>query len=223
MPDWNELFKDAANVLPDPAPLAMELAESAPPRWRVLDLGCGAGRHLLPLARAGLRPVGFDRARRGLARSRDLLEDAGYVPALALGDFRRPFPFPDRVFDAVLAVKSVNHALPEEAGNAFAEVTRVLRPGGRFVGTVIASSDARFGDGREVAENTFVHDRPPEAGVVHHYFTEAELRGLLAGWSFLDLSLVERVVSPGEPVFGAYRFRPGVAPVFRHWNFRAIR
>lgn len=222
MPDWNELFDDEANVLEAPEPLAVELASTLAPRSRVLDLGCGGGRHLCLLAEAGHHPVGTDLAPRGLSRSLAKLKSLGAVPGLVRADFRRPLPFHGAAFHAVLSIKSINHAMPEEAALAFAEATRVLRPGGRFVGSVIAATDVRCGDGQEIAERTFVHDRPPEEGVVHHYFTEAELRGLLRPFSFVDLFLVERPVDPAEPIFGRYRIREGASPFFRHWCFRAL-
>ncbi len=222
MVDWNELFDDPQNVLDVPEALAVELAETLSPRARVLDLGCGAGRHLALLASRELKTVGIDTAPNGLARSRERLDARGLAAHLVRGDFRRPLPFRDGLFDAVLTVKTVNHGMPDEAARAFHEAERVLRPGGRLVGIVISASDARFGDGEEVAERTFVHHSPPEAGVPHHYFTEAELRELMAGFSFVDLSLTERYVSPAEPIFGRYRFRPGVAPWLRHWQIRAV-
>lgn len=223
MPDWNQLFRDDRNVIESPEPIALELAGTLAPRSRVLDLGCGAGRHLTALAEASHHAVGVDIAAEGLARCRRRLQAETLPSILVRADFRRPLPFRDASFDAVLAIKSINHALPQEAALAFAEALRVLRAGGRLVASVIASSDARCGDGHEIAERTFVHDRPPEEGVVHHYFTEAELRSLLRPCAFVDLFLVERYVAPEEPIFGQYRFRDGVAPFFRHWCCRAIR
>jgi cyclopropane fatty-acyl-phospholipid synthase-like methyltransferase len=223
MPDWNELFQDSQNVLETPEPLALELARVLRPHARVLDLGCGGGRHLTALAQAGHRTTGLDVAPKGLEICRERLADQSLRADLVLGDFRAPLPFPDATFDAVLSVKVVNHATPEEISRVFGEVTRITRPGGRFTGTAISTLDARYGDGREVAEHTFVHDRPPETGVIHHYFTEAALRRLLVGWSLVDLALTERVVSPDEPIFGRYLFRAGVAPVLCHWNFQALK
>ena len=223
MPDWNELFQDAANVLQTPDAVAVELAETLGRGSRVLDLGCGGGRHLVVLAAAGHHAVGLDLAPRGLEISRDRLASLDLSSELILGDFRTPLPFRDAVFNAVLSIKTVNHGTAEEIRGVFAEITRITRPGGRFVGSVISTLDARYGDGRKVGEHTFVHDRPPESGVVHHYFSEAELRDLLGGFGTVDLSLTERVVGPDEPIFGRYAFRPDVVPVLRHWNFRTLR
>jgi SAM-dependent methyltransferase len=223
MPDWNQLFDNPHNILRQVDPLAAELSRTLRRGARVLDLGCGGGRHLIALAEAGHRVTGMDIAPRGLEHCREWLAAVDLEAELVLGDFRRPLPFEDSSFDAVLSIKVINHGTPEDIHQVFGEVTRITRPGGRFVGSVISSEDARYGDGEQIAEHTFVHDRPPEDGVPHHYFTEASLRGHLRGFTTVDLSLIERVVSPEEPVFGQYRFREGVAPVLRHWNFKTLK
>jgi len=222
MADWDELFRDPKHVLARPDPLAEALAADLSPGARVLDLGSGGGRHLATLAAAGHRAVGLDLSCRGLRVGRDRPGGPGTAAGLVRADFRSPLPFPDAAFDAVLSIKVLNHAAPEEARLAFAEAARVTRPGGRFYGVVISTADARYGDGREVAPDTFVHDRPPEAGVVHHYFRRNELQELLTGFRRVLVEPIERRIGPEEPIFGQYDFRSGVEPILRHWTFRAL-
>lgn len=221
MADWDELFRDPKHVLLRPDPLAEALAADLEPNSRVLDLGSGGGRHLDTLAAAGHRATGLDISARGLQVGRERAGVAGGAAGLVRGDFRAALPFRDGVFDAVLSVKVLNHAAPNDIRLAFAEAARVIRPGGRFYGVVISTRDARYGDGRPVGPDTFVHDRPPEAGVVHHYFRQEEVRSLLTGFREVQLDLLERRIGPQEPIFGEYAFEPGVDPVLRHWAFRA--
>src|SRR4051794_17806577 len=58
----------------------------------ILELGCGSGRTLLPLARDGWRIVGVDAAPKMLARCRDRVDRAGAAVSrrveLVEGDFR---------------------------------------------------------------------------------------------------------------------------------------
>lgn len=67
----------------------------SPGAW-LLDVGCGVGRHAVPLAQAGLRVVGLDLSsgmlRQGQARARDCGVDVGWVQADATRfGFGRPF------------------------------------------------------------------------------------------------------------------------------------
>src|SRR5215218_1979794 len=88
-------------------PLYLELA--AVQGGRVLELACGSGRVLVPLAQAGHRVVGLDASPHMLGRARDKLRAAGADLSssvrLVQGDMR-DFKIGE-IFDlAVVAVKS---------------------------------------------------------------------------------------------------------------------
>ena len=106
---------------------------------RVLDVGCGAGRHLAALrASTVLPPEGSPRAVHalGIDLSAVLLRDArvaqaGRPAAVARADMRR-LPFPDARFDLVASFfTSFGYFdTPEEDAATLAEFRRVTRPDG---------------------------------------------------------------------------------------------
>jgi SAM-dependent methyltransferase len=115
------------------------------PGDRVLDLGCGFGRHAFESLRRGARVVACDMS---LAELKDvsgmfaaiLDEEAATLPAgasgvAANGDATR-LPFADASFDRIIASEVLEH-VPDD-GAAFAELARVLRPGGTMAITVPA-------------------------------------------------------------------------------------
>jgi SAM-dependent methyltransferase len=101
----------------------------------VLELGCGTGRILLPLARAGAAIVGIDRSAEMLARARRRLRRARLAspPRLARGDVRA-LPFGDGRFGLVIAPYGLLQSLLSDRDLAatLASVHRVLAPGGTF-------------------------------------------------------------------------------------------
>lgn len=109
----------------------------------VLDLGCGAGRHVFQSLRNGARVVAFDYSESELAEVAGLCAamaiegevgaDAGAGPCR--GDAVR-LPFPDDTFDRIIAAEVLEHIPEDEA--AIAELHRVLRPGGTIAVTVPA-------------------------------------------------------------------------------------
>ncbi len=109
---------------------------------RLLDIGCGFGRHAYQAARLGAEVVAFDF---GADEVRNVLDTFGAMfvggeidPARARvgavqGD-ALALPFGDSSFDRIIASEVLEHIPADEA--AMAELARVLRPGGTMAVTV---------------------------------------------------------------------------------------
>ena len=104
-------------------------------RGRSLELGCGTGRLLMPLTRAGARVVGIDLSREMLAEAatRASRMTRTLRPGLIRGDIRA-MPFADGSFARVMAPYGVLQSLmsDDDLQAALREAHRVLKPGGRF-------------------------------------------------------------------------------------------
>lgn len=109
-----------------------------PPGQRVLEVGCGRGVALPPLARL-IRPsrlVGLD-IDAGLVRiARERLKRHAIHASVECGDVRA-MPFPGASFDLVIDFGTCHHiSRPEQA---LREIVRVLAPGGVFVCETVSS------------------------------------------------------------------------------------
>ncbi|GAB3846583.1 class I SAM-dependent methyltransferase [Dactylosporangium cerinum] len=91
----------------------------------VADLGCGPGHVTAHLAGLGARVVGVDLSAGMVAVARARRPDL----AFAAGDLCR-LPFGDAVFGGALVAYAIIHLEPGARGRAFAELHRVVRPGG---------------------------------------------------------------------------------------------
>ena len=103
-----------------------------PPTARILEVGCGRGVALAPIARL-CRPrrlVGLDVDTALLAQARRRLDERGIDAELVHGDVRA-LPVPAAPFDVVVAFGTCWHIA--DAEQALREIARVLAPGGRFV------------------------------------------------------------------------------------------
>jgi SAM-dependent methyltransferase len=147
------------------AAVELTLAACGRPGGRVLDLACGAGRHMLEFERRGIEVVGLD-------LSQPLLRQAqARRPHLALvrGDMRA-LPFRDGEFDAVVNFfTSFGYfAEPEDDAKVLDEVRRVLRRGGCFLldflnadrvrRNLVPRDERRLGDRRVVQERRLEED-----------------------------------------------------------------
>ena len=113
------------------------------PGDRLLDLGCGAGRHAFEAFRRGAQVTACDADEgelRTVASIATAMEEAGESPALAqavaVGGDATAMPFGDGVFDRVIAAEVLEHIADDQA--ALHEIARVLRPGGLLAVTVPA-------------------------------------------------------------------------------------
>ncbi len=113
------------------------------PGDRLLDLGCGGGRHAFEAARRGARVVAMDTDRGELDRvtaTFAAMAEAGEIldgaSGQAVAGDATAIPFPDGSFDKVIAAEVLEH-LPADQ-SAMNEITRILRPGGMAAVTVPA-------------------------------------------------------------------------------------
>lgn len=181
---------------------------AATPGARCLDLGCGAARNALPLARTGLRVTATDLSRPMLDAARARIGGAASVD-LVLAPMA-PLPFADGVFDLVVAHGVWNLARSgDEFRAAVAEAARVAKPGaGLFLFTF--SRDTLPPDARPDAGETFVFSS--WNGEPLCFLTEEEILDELGRAGFVrdvDAPLAQYNVRPA-----AARGGPGPPAIF---------
>jgi SAM-dependent methyltransferase len=111
------------------------------PGVKVIDVGCGAGRHTFEAYRRGADVIGFDQNASDLNDVDAILQamkEQGEVPATAKAEAVKgdalDLPYADGTFDCVIASEILEH-VPED-DRAIAELVRVLKPGGTLAVTV---------------------------------------------------------------------------------------
>ena len=173
-----------------PLPAVMEFCEYMKEKGmrRILDLGAGSGRHTLPLAVQGFQVVALDVSDTALRALDGRTRKAGLSNVTLVRHDMADLPFPDGYFDGLVCANVMHHGLSKEVSPSFNEAGRVLRRGGAGLFVVISDKDDRFGDGKKLEPKTFMFTRGEEKGIVHHFFDEQELRGVLEGFRIVRLS-----------------------------------
>jgi ubiquinone/menaquinone biosynthesis C-methylase UbiE len=194
MPDWEKIFEEKGYVFVDPHSDIPRLATIFHREGvrRILDLGCGTGRHIVYLSREGFELSGFDSSKTALELLAKWLKEEGLAAEYCLSRMEESFPYPDNYFDAVISIQVIHHNLMDDILATIQEITRVLKIGGYLFITVPiltdkpVDPDADWGL-KQVEERTFIPKSGPESGIPHHYFTEEELRLVFENFEILEM------------------------------------
>lgn len=97
---------------------------------KILDLGCGSGRHSIELAKAGFAPVGIDFSKQAIALACEWAKKENFEIDFQVGNIHKKLPFKESSFDAVIAIDSLCYDTTEALEFTLDESKRVLRKGG---------------------------------------------------------------------------------------------
>ena len=160
----------------------------------LLELGCGAARFSIKLAKRGARPVGLDVSAKQLEHARRLMSEADVEFPLVEASATE-VPLPDASFDLVFC---------DHGGMTWAdpyltvpEVARLLRPGGLFVFNmtsplVTVCTDPKTGATERLVRDYFgLHRDEAEWGAVEFQLPYGEWIRLLRANDFEVVDLIE--------------------------------
>lgn len=199
MGEWQEIWSnEGARRLwgvPDRQVVALADAWSADGTIkRVLDLGCGVGRHALCLARKGFEVYGSDHSEAGIEACKQWLVAEGLNAQVWCSE-PEEIPYSDGFFDAVIAFNSIYHGTEERVAAAMRLIHAKLRPGGRAFVTLLSRKSRMYGRGQAIGPNTFVSDgmfhqlfaNGGERGVPHHFSSQDEVERFFTGFKIESL------------------------------------
>ena len=135
---WNKIFKERGKVFKKPQediPKVVKLLKKKDAE-RILDLGCGSGRHSVYLAKQGFNVYGIDIAKSGIKIAKEWLKEEDLKADLKIRDIYQELPYPDNFFDAIISTQTLHHARIERIRKLIGEMERILKPKGLIFVTV---------------------------------------------------------------------------------------
>jgi SAM-dependent methyltransferase len=140
---------------------------------RVLVLGCGGGQDAIALARRGAQVVGIDLSDEQIRFARELAQKEGLVAPFVQGNIEELPDVDAQSQDIVVSSHALNYV--EHADRCFAEVFRVLKPGGIFVFSV------------QHPMNACLRDEPPYPLAKGYWEVQRDWE-----WEYMEAGLKER-------------------------------
>ncbi len=137
------------------------------PKASVLEIGCGAGAFLLPIAKTGASVTGIDISAGHLAVARQAIPNGRFSAGDAVS-----LPFADAAFDIVIGGACFLYLdSRRDAEAALSEAIRVMKPGGRGVVTDLPDA-ARQQESERIRRGALGEAEYERlyAGLLHLYF-----------------------------------------------------
>jgi len=183
---WNSIYKETERVettlrVDEDIPRIAKLFKEHGVK-RVLDLGCGAGRHLIYLASKNFDVYGLDISSEAVKKAKQRLTKMKIKADLKVGSMFTKFPYSSNFFDAVISITTLHHGRIEQITKAISEIERVLKPSGLIFITVPKKRSKKeipkerlFGI-KFIAPRTYIILGGEEKGIVHYQFNKNLLR-----------------------------------------------
>lgn len=167
---WDDDYRRRGRLWGGSVPFLPRLPRSS----RILELGCGDGKTILPLVKNGYSVTALDISPNAAVLCRDSCASPDQA-CILVADVRKN-PFYNGSFDVINASHVTGHLSLEGRRQLAGEVTRLLAPGGTLYFRDFSVEDFRFGRGEQTEEGTFMRKN----GIITHYFSGDEIRALFS-------------------------------------------
>lgn len=155
---------------------------------KILDLGCGGGRHVKLFAEQGFDVSGTDFSKEAVVQAEKMLKRFNLSAELQQSDMTS-LPYEDNFFDGIVSFGVFYYADSAGMKKAIAELYRVLKKNGKALIQTRTTGDYRFGKGKEIEKNTFILDveETNERGMTIHFLTKEDVYDYYSRFSKLTL------------------------------------
>jgi ubiquinone/menaquinone biosynthesis C-methylase UbiE len=153
---------------------------------RVLDLGCGTGRHTIALVKEGFEVYGIDISRNALAVCQQRVKEKNLSANIILGDMYQTLPYKENFFDGLISTNVLHHNKVAEIKGLIREIERILKPGA----LIMVEVPRQVGEMRdfEIEPGTVAPEGGSEQGIPHHIFKdERELRNFFPAFGIIQV------------------------------------
>lgn len=188
--NWNEIYKKLGVVQKEPKESVKEFVSLLKKESvkKVLDLGCGTGRHTILLAQEGFSVVASDNSQEALDVIKKIVKEARIKNIKIVKNDMTSIPSPNGYFDSVLCYDVIQHGVIKKAKKTVSEIKRVLKKNKLILVNVVSTKHFSYGTGREIEPGTFVDMKDKLDGdIPHHFYTKSKMKDLFSDFEIIKL------------------------------------
>lgn len=171
---------------------------------KVLDLGCGIGRHAIAFAKSGFDVTALDHSKKAIEKLKESSMKYGLGIKTVVGNYSQEL-FNENYFDIILSYNVIYHGSYEEFSDAIELCWRYLKSSGTLFFTCPSRQDGKYGNGEEVAPNTYKSMNSVHPGDIHYFSDEDDLIELTKKFKILLMEKNEHYWdNEGKKQFSSY-------------------
>jgi SAM-dependent methyltransferase len=159
------------NIVEPPEILQALITSGALRPCKVMEPGCGAGNYVIHFAKIGFDAAGMDISEKAIEMARESASRAGVSCAFFVADVLGDMAEIDDEYDFVYDWELMHHIFPDDRDRYIRNVSRLLRPGGRYLSVSFSEKSGQFGGAGKY--------RKTPLGTVLYFSGEPELERLL--------------------------------------------
>ena len=155
---------------------------------RILDLGCGPGRYIEVLSKAGFDAHGIDLSEEAIRIANNMLKSKNLNAKLTVGSMHKKLPYNDNFFDGAISIRSFYHGALSEIRCGISELERILKFGGLIYITLRRKvSKVRRLPHKYIAPRTYVPLKGNEKDVIHYFFNKKLIKREFRNFKLIQL------------------------------------
>ena len=133
------------NTVTPPEILVTAVTANIPKTGKAIELGCGAGNHVIYFSKMGYDCTGVDISENAIQIARNSALTAGAKCKFIVADVTGDLSGCDSTFDFVYDWELLHHIFPEDREKYIANVDRLLNSSGRYLSVCFSEDSLQFG------------------------------------------------------------------------------
>ena len=144
-----------------------------------LDIGCGDGKYLLFLQKAGFQVTGLDSSPTAISMAREAMKNSGHFIVADMFEYS----YPPNAYDLVISHAAMHHGIKTKVVSLVAQIYNTLLAGGNIFLSLPGEDCKRtwptMAGHETLADGTCIPVQGPEKGLPHSFFSIQEIKELL--------------------------------------------
>lgn len=196
---WNNIYNDYlaggkawASINDDLHPVFLDFVEHTVfAQKNALDIGCGTGKYLDYLLKAGFNVTGIDSSETAIKMTGELLNGQGHFFVADMYEYQ----YPSDTYDFIISHCTLHHGRKNDVITLLSQIYRALVPGGKIFISLPSNEGKKhwimMSEHEALDDGTCIPLTGPEKGLPHSFFSRLEIEQLFADYCNLSITFNE--------------------------------